>query len=50
MLATELVQHSANDLFGFITLGIYTPLKRVCIYHEYNELPIDMGNSICTVH
>ena len=44
-------KHSVNGLFGFITLGIYTPQKRVCIVLHYcSELPIDMGNSICTAH
>ena len=39
-----------NGLAGFITLGIYTRWKRVCIAHTLYELPIDMGNSICTAH
>ena len=43
-------KHSVNGLLGFITLGIYTPLK-VCIAHNtVQALPIDMGNSICTAH
>ena len=39
-------------LLGFITLGIYTPLEaRVyCSRLTGIELPIDMGNSICTAH
>ena len=39
-----------NGLLGFITLGIYTCWKRVCIAHTLHELPIDMGNLICTAH
>ena len=35
----------------FLLLGIYTRWKRVCIAHNNKyELPIDMGNSICTAH
>ena len=45
---TETQQTFVNGLLGFITLGIYTPLEaRVLVVHE---LPIDMGNSICTAH
>ena len=39
----------ANGLLGFITLGIYTQPARV-LFHMIKELPIDMGNSICTAH
>ena len=35
---------------GFITLGIYTPLEARVYYSSLHELPIDMGNSICTAH
>ena len=31
---TETQQTFVNGLLGFITLGIYTPLKRVCIAHN----------------
>ena len=42
-------KHSVNGLLGFIALGIYTPLEaRVLL--TLHELPIDMGNSICTAH
>ena len=34
--------------FGFITLGIYT--RRKVVLSLLYELPIDMGNSICTAH
>ena len=51
MLETETQQTFSNGLLGFITLGIYTRWKRVCIAHAIiYELPIDMGNSICTAH
>ena len=47
---TETQQTFVNGLLGFITLGIYTPLEaRVLLATQY-ELPIDMGNSICTAH
>ena len=40
-------KHFVNGLLGFITLGIYTRWKRVCIAHNIvKELPIDMGNFI----
>ena len=51
VVKTETQQTFVNGLLGFITLGIYTPLKRVSIAHNNcNELPHDMGNSICTAH
>ena len=34
LLKTETQQTFVNGLLGFITLGIYTPLKRVCIAHN----------------
>ena len=35
----------------FYYLGIYTPLEaRGYCLHTVDELPIDMGNSICTAH
>ena len=44
-------QTFVNGLLGFITLGIYTPLKRIGVLLTIiYELPIDMGNSICTAH
>ena len=46
MLLKETQQTFVNGLLGFITLGIYTSWKRIA--HISGELPIDMGNSICT--
>ena len=44
-------QTFVNGLLGFITLGIYTPLERVCIAHNNcMSCPSTMGNSICTAH
>ena len=34
LLKTETQQTFVNGLLGFITLGIYTPLERVCIAHN----------------
>ena len=51
VVKTETQQTFVNGLLGFITLGIYTPLEaRVYCSHIVSELPIDMGNSICTAH
>ena len=52
VVKTEAAQAFVNGLLGFITLSIYTfRWKRVCIAHPtMHELPIDMGNSICTTH
>ena len=51
LLKTETQQTFVNGLLGFITLGIYTPLEaRVYCSQYLHELPIDMGNSICTAH
>ena len=52
VVKTETQQTFVNGLLGFITLGIYTPLEALmCIAHPIvHELPIDMGNSICTAH
>ena len=39
------------DCSALITLGIYTPLEvRVLSLQYQAELPIDMGNSICTYY
>ena len=43
-------KHSVNGLLGFIVLGIYTPLEARVLLATIAELPIDMGNSICTAH
>ena len=51
VVKTETQQTFVNGLLGFITLGIYTPLEARVYCSQYcNELPIDMGNSICTAH
>ena len=51
VVKTETQQTFVNGLLGFITLGIYTPLEaRVYCSLRLHELPIDMGNSICTAH
>ena len=35
----------------FITLGIYTSAEaRVLLANNWDELPTDMGNFICTAH
>ena len=47
---TETQQTFVNGLLGFITLAFILRWKRVCIAHTLYELPIDMGNSICTAH
>ena len=49
VVKTETQQTFVNGLLGFITLGIYTRWKRVYC-SQLHELPIDMGNSICTAH
>ena len=49
VVKTETQQTFVNGLLGFITLGIYTPLE-ARVYYTLYELPIDMGNSICTAH
>ena len=50
VVKTETQQTFVNGLLGFITLGIYTRWKRVCIAHNNCMVPIDMGNSIYTAH
>ena len=52
VVKTETQQTFVNGLLGFITLGIYTPLEArvLLIGWRQAELPIDMGNSICTAH
>ena len=51
VVKTETQQTFVNGLLGFITLGIYTPLEaRAVLPTILHELPIDMGNSICTAH
>ena len=48
VVKTETQQTFVNGLNGFITLGIYTPLEARVYCSLMYELPIDMGNSICT--
>ena len=43
-------QTFVNGLLGFITLGICYPLEGALLLTHCDELPIDMGNSICTAH
>ena len=50
LLEQKPAQTSVNGLLGFITLGIYTPLSVAVAHNNVHELPIDMGNSICTAH
>ena len=50
VVKTETQQTFVNGLLGFITLGIYTPLEARVLLTQLYELPIDMGNSICTAH
>ena len=50
MLLKQKQQTFVNGLLGFITLGIYTPLETRVLLTIITELPIDMGNSICTAH
>ena len=42
-------KHSVSDCSVLLLLGT-TRWKRVCVLLIINELPIDMGNSICTAH
>ena len=51
VVKTETQQTFVNGLLGFeVTLGIYTPLEARVYCSQLHELPIDMGNSICTAH
>ena len=51
LLKQKTQQTFVNGLLGFITLGIYTPARSACVLlTQLHELPIDMGNSICTAH
>ena len=49
VVKTETQQTFVNGLLGFITLGICSLEARVLLT-IITELPIDMGNSICTAH
>ena len=44
VVKTETQQTFVNGLLGFITLGIYTPLKRVCIAHNCMSCPSIWAN------
>ena len=50
LLKTETQQTFVNGLLGFITLAFILRWKRVYCSTQLHELPIDMGNSICTAH
>ena len=51
VVKTETQQTFVNGLLGFITFRHLYSLEALCIAHTYrHELPIDMGNSICTAH
>ena len=50
LLKQKTQQTFVNGLLGFITLGIYTRLEILCAHNNLHDLPIDMGNSICTAH
>ena len=50
VVKTETQQTFVNGLLGFITLGIYTRWKRVCIAHNNCMSCPSIGNSICTAH
>ena len=50
VVKTETQQTFVNGLLGFITLGIYTAGSACVLLTIIAELPIDMGNSICTAH
>ena len=48
---TETQQTFVNGLLGFITLGhLYSAGSACVLFHTLHELPIDMGNRICTAH
>ena len=49
VVKTETQQTFVNGLLGLL-LGIYTPLEARVYCSQLHELPIDMGNSICTAH
>ena len=49
VVKTETQQTFVNGLLGFITLVFILRWKCVLLTHQA-ELPIDMGNSICTAH
>ena len=51
VVKTETQQTFVNGLFGFITLGIYTPLEaRVYCSHNCMSCPSIWVNLICTAH
>ena len=51
VVKTETQQTFVNGLLGFITLGIYTPLKRVCIAHNIVRVAHRYGQpDSCTAH
>ena len=51
VVKTETQQTFVNGLLGFITSRHLYSAGSACIAHNNcGELPIDMGNSICTAH
>ena len=51
VVKTETQQTFVNGLLGFITLGIYTRWKRVCIAHNTRmSCPSIWATLICTAH
>ena len=52
--AENVVKTETQQTFKWIARFYYfrhlARWKRVCIAHTLHELPIDMGNSICTAH
>ena len=51
VVKTETQQTFVNGLLGFITLGDLYSAGSACVLLTLGiELPIDMGNSICTAH
>ena len=51
VVKTETQQTFVNGLLGFIILVYLYSAGSACIAHiNIDELPIDMGNSICTAH
>ena len=49
VVKTETQQTFVNGLLGFITL-VYSAGSACVLLTAMRELPIDMGNSICTAH
>ena len=50
VVKTETQQTFVNGLLGFITFRHLYSAGSACVLTIVRELPIDMGNSICTAH